>query len=86
MPYLFCSFPPPWADISFLCYNEKDTFVNETMKFGFDLQGKQLRGVWMVNLRARGRVHQADASCPPPTPRAMHSESCEGIRPVLLRG
>ncbi|XP_032462033.1 mucin-12-like [Phocoena sinus] len=25
-------------NISFLCYNEKDTFVNETVKFGFDLQ------------------------------------------------
>ncbi|XP_026981843.1 mucin-12-like [Sagmatias obliquidens] len=27
-------------NISFLCYNEKDTFVNETVKLGFDLQGQ----------------------------------------------
>ena len=86
MSYLFCSFPPPWADISRLCYSEKDTFVNETVKLGFDLQGKQLSRVWMVNLGARGRVHQADASCPSPTLRAMHSECCEGIRPILLCG
>lgn len=48
MAYLLCSFPPPRADAVDLCF-DKTIFVNETVKLGFDLQGKQLRRVWVLN-------------------------------------
>ena len=51
--HLFCSFSPPWADLSLLCYDEMDTIVNP-VKVNFDLQGEQLHGEWTVNLGVWG--------------------------------